>query len=69
MQVADEEGLRQITSEEEFASLVIQCGVNHRTTVSSKKIYIYIYIYIYTQINVSALITLYIINSVYYSIL
>ena len=67
MQVADEEGLRQITSEEEFASLVIQCGVNHRTTVSSKKIFIYIYIY--TQINVSALITLYIINSVYYSIL
>ena len=46
MQVADEEGLRQITSEEEFASLVIQCGLNHRTTVSSKKKFLYIYIYI-----------------------
>ena len=44
MQVADEEGLRQITSEEEFASLVIECGLNHRTTVSSKKIF-YLYIY------------------------
>ena len=46
MQVADKEGLRQITLEEEFASLVIQCGLNHRTTVSSKKKFIYIYIYI-----------------------
>ena len=44
MQVADEEGLRQITSEEEFASLVIECGLNHRTTVSSKNFF-YIYIY------------------------
>ena len=37
MQVADEEGLREIASEEEFESLVIECGLNEPITVSLKK--------------------------------
>ena len=36
MQVADEEGLREIASEEEFESLVIECGLNQPMTVSLK---------------------------------
>ena len=36
MQVADKDGLRQIASEEEFKSLVIECGLNQPRTVSLK---------------------------------
>ena len=44
MQVADEEGLRKIASEEEFESLVIECGLNQPITVNLKN-YFFIYIY------------------------
>ena len=36
MQVADEEGLKQIASEEKFDSLIIECGLNQPITVTLK---------------------------------
>ena len=39
MQVADKDGLRQIASEEEFKSLVIECGLNEPRTVSLKNLF------------------------------
>ena len=54
MQVADKDGLRQIASEEEFKSLVIECGLNQPRTVSLKNVY--------PKISVSVLLTLYIIT-------
>lgn len=58
MQVADKDGLRQIASEEEFKSLVIECGLNQPRTVSLKNLFFYVY----PQISVSVLLTLYIIT-------
>ena len=40
MQVADEEGLREIASEEEFESRVIECGLNQPMTVSLKNAFL-----------------------------
>ena len=58
MQVADKDGLRQIASEEEFKSLVIECGLNQLRTVSLKNLFFYVY----PKISVSVLLTLYIIT-------
>lgn len=44
MQVADKDGLRQIASEEEFKSLVIECGLNQPRTVSLKNLFFFMYI-------------------------
>ena len=63
MQVADKEGLTQIASEEDFQSLVNECGLNQLITVSLKNYFLC------PRISVSVLIILYIINSVYDSVL
>ena len=40
MQVADKKGLTQIASEEDFGSLVIECGLNQLITVSLKNYFL-----------------------------
>ena len=65
MQVADKDGLRQIASEKEFKSLVIECGLNQPRTVSLKNLF---FLSISTNQRFSVTYIIYN-NSVYYSIL